>query len=120
MEKAAVYSLSIGRIVVGAYSWLLPKLASRTLGLDNAAKSNDGEAVTRLFGARDLALGYALPTSDAGSRDAVLKAGLIVDSLDILSGLIASKKGIKSKASALIVGGAASFVGLGAYLLYKK
>jgi hypothetical protein len=92
MEETALYTLSLGRIVVGASCWLLPKLASKTLGVSNAAKSNDGEAMTRLFGSRDLALGYALLTSNAASRDVILKAGLIVDSLDVLSGLIASKK----------------------------
>src|SRR5947208_2755960 len=85
-------AVAIGRIAVGASTWLAPNLAGRLFGLDPEGNPQL-PYVGRLFGARDVALGAGALRSSRRSREAWLTAALACDVADVAAGVIAGVRG---------------------------
>jgi hypothetical protein len=105
------------RIGVGAIG-LSPSLTTKIFGININSESG---IVSRLFGARELALGIMLwlvnnrqgrlngvPTSE-GHRDlrTLLAAGLCIDAADVVSSLVSIYEGSMSEQAIWLVGGGA-------------
>jgi hypothetical protein len=106
-------ALGIGRIVAGAAPWLAPELAWKQFGVsDSTAADPEAQALGRLFGSRDVVLGAALlmSKSDRGKRN-ILRAGLVVDTLDLAAAVMA-RKDMSTKGFVSLAGGAAAAIGV--------
>jgi hypothetical protein len=111
--RRAVEIMSVLRIFAGAISWISPKYTSRIFGLGRSEPDARTAVVSRLFGARDLALGLAVRHPDADVRRAALQTGVVVDSADVIANLIAVRAGLPKTSLLGIAAGASLFVGLG-------
>jgi len=107
-----VRSLGFGRIIAGGAAWAAPEAAWQQFGLPTAASSPEAQLLGRLFGSRDLMLGLALLVAKTpASRRQILRAGIVVDGLDLAAALLA-KESLSPKGMASIAGGAASAIGV--------
>jgi hypothetical protein len=105
-RDSAIKQLGAVRAVVGAASWVAPRLSGKTFGLD----ANDNPAAPylgRLFGARDVALAYGSMTSTGEDQDRWLVAGLGCDIADAAAGIAAWRGGYLSPFSSFLVTAAA-------------
>lgn len=100
-----VQQLSIGRIVIGALAWLSPALAAKAFGIGVA---DEGYLPSRLFGARDLALGVGTLTATGESRKKLLQVGLACDALDLAAAVVGHREGKLPTAGAVLTGLAAA------------
>ena len=116
-REAAIKQLGAVRAVVGAASWIAPRLSGKTFGLD----ANDNPAAPylgRLFGARDVALAYGAMTTTGEEQDRWLVAALGCDIADAAAGIAAWRAGyLKPLSSFLVTAAAVNGVVLGAIAL---
>jgi hypothetical protein len=99
-------SLAIGRIALGAVALLFPALAARLFLL--SAKNNPQlPYMTRLFAAREIAVGALSLTAPEGSRTTMVSLGMAIDGSDAVAGIAAAKSGAVSKPVGLLLTGAA-------------
>lgn len=105
------------RLAIGAGAWLTPRLAGRLFGLD-AAANPQSPYLARLFGVRDIALGWGALTSEGDTQRQWLAAGLACDLADAAAGVLGGRSGYLPKAaSVLVTGTAVSAAVLGAAAL---
>jgi hypothetical protein len=106
-QEQIVQQLVRGRAAIGAGSWLAPRASGRLFGLD--PKGNPQAAyLGRLFGIRDVALGYGLAASSGEQRAIWLKIGVVCDLADLAAGLSAGRRGELPKLATLLVCAAAA------------
>jgi ethanolamine utilization microcompartment shell protein EutS len=118
MSRATNTLLSV-RTAVGTASCLAPRTAGRAFGLD-ASANPQSPYLARLFGVRDLALAVGVLTAAPSARRHWLTVGLACDLADVVSGIAGTKAGYLSRASGVLVTGAAiSAVVLGAVALQE-
>ncbi len=105
-QEQIVQQLVRARAVIGAGSWLAPRVSGRLFGLD--PKGNPQAAyLGRLFGVRDAALGYGLAASSGEHRVMWLKIGIACDLADAAAGLSAGRRGELPKLATVMVTAAA-------------
>ena len=104
-------SLAVGRIVAGGVPWVAPELGWKQFGVSPSTAANpEAQALGRLFGSRDVVLGAALlAAKSADAKRHILRAGLVVDALDLAAALMA-KKHMSTKGFASMAGGAAAAI----------
>lgn len=112
-KQSGATVMSIIRMFAGGITWLSPALSSRLFGLGRIAPGGSPGLVARLFGIRDLVLGAAVHHPDPAVRKAVLQAGVVCDSADVVASLIAIRAGAPKTTLLGATGGAALFVVLG-------
>jgi hypothetical protein len=89
----------------------------RAFGLD-AASNPQAPYLSRLFGARDIALGIGTLTSTGEARRRWLTLGVACDAADALAGMMAGRAGYLPKVPTVLVTGTALIAaGLGAAAL---
>lgn len=104
-------SLGLIRALVGVGSWLAPDRTTRVFGMD-PAQSN--RFITRLFGARELALATALLTAPDSALAPVAAVGTAVDFVDAVAGFDERRReNLSARATILGPVGALCFVALG-------
>lgn len=96
--------LAYGRIAVGALSWLAPSVAGKLFGVDPV---DEAKMPSRLFGARDLALGVGTLTATGDARTKLVQLGLVCDALDAGAAVVGRREGSLSTRSAVMLGAAA-------------
>lgn len=101
------------RLLVGLSSWLAPRTTWRLVGLGSPSDRGSSDAVTRLFGVRDLALGLALLQPGPGARTAALRTGVVIDSVDTVAGLLAVRAGAPRPSLVGVAAGAALLATVG-------
>ena len=112
-------AVAIGRIAVGAGTWLAPNLSGRLFGLDPEGNPQL-PYVGRLFGARDVVLGAGVLRSSRKQKDAWVAAGLACDAADVAAGALAGARGtLPPAAAALVTATAAGFAAFGYWLLQQ-
>jgi hypothetical protein len=105
------------RIVIGVASWATPRMAAKVFGLD-AQANPQAPYLARLFGARDIALGWGALSSEGEARRQWLRAGLACDLADAAAGIAGGRGGyLPPVASVLVTGTAISAAVLGAVAL---
>jgi hypothetical protein len=112
-KHPATIAMSVIRMCAGGFTWASPAISSRLFGLGAIAPGGSPGLVARLFGIRDLVLGAAVHHPDPSVRRAVLQAGVICDSADVVASLIAVRAGAPKTALLGATAGAALFVGIG-------
>ncbi len=107
-------TMAVTRIGAGALSWANPERAAKSFGI----KGESSAYVSRLFGIRDIALGLGVMSRNPAVRKAALRFGILCDTFDTAAATLETKNGKLTPAgSALLVGGAATFVVLGVIAL---
>jgi len=109
----AASALSVLRMLAGGGTWVAPRLSWHTFGLGELQGGASALLVGRLFGVRDLVLGAAVKHPNPDVRRAALQVGVAVDAVDVVSTLLAVRRGAPKATLLLVAGGAALFVGLG-------
>lgn len=90
------------RAVIGALTWLAPRLAARLFGID-AEANPQLPYVARLFAIRDLALAVGLQSSSGEARRVWVRIGMACDAADAAAGLLAGRQGELSRISTALV-----------------
>lgn len=109
--------LSAARMLVGVSCWLAPDQAARFFGID---PDHANRFVTRLFGARDLALGAALLAAPTQALRPVAALGAGIDLVDTVAGWHEGVRGtLTARAIILGPGGALAFAALGGLVLRR-
>jgi hypothetical protein len=90
------------RLAVGISSWATPRLAGKAFGLD-ATANPQSPYLARLFGARDVALGYGLLTTTGETQRQWLAIGAACDVADAVAGVAATRGGYLPKLSGFAV-----------------
>jgi hypothetical protein len=103
------------RLVVGAGTWLSPRLSGRVFGIPEAGASPGSALGLRLFGVRETLLAAGALSADPAVRRAALQAGVVVDAVDAVATVLALRAGAPRAAGPLVGVGALLFCGLGAW-----
>jgi hypothetical protein len=118
-RKKAEDAIAMGRVAVGASTWLTPNLTGRLFGLDPEGNPQL-PYVGRLFGARDVALGAGALRSSRKNRQAWLTAALACDVADVAAGVLAGARGQLPVASAALVSATAAGFAVAGYWLLQQ
>ncbi len=114
-----VTGLSLGRIVIGAGALAAPETTSKVFGLDPVANPQLGY-MSRMFGAREIALGAVTLVSRGALRRNLTVVGIAVDGADLANGVIElGQRNVTKMASGMLVGVAAGAVGSGVLALAR-
>ena len=89
-------ALALGRVVIGTVALLFPALAAR-LFLLNVRNNPQLSYMTRLFAAREIAVGAMTLTAPESARTSMVGLGMAIDGSDAVAGLAAARSGIVSK-----------------------
>jgi hypothetical protein len=116
-STGTVKTLAGLRVAIGLASWATPRVAGQVFGLD-AEHNPQAPYLARLFGARDIALGWGALTSEGDVRRQWLLAGVACDLADALAGIAGARGGYLPRlTSVLVTGTAVSAAALGAVAL---
>jgi hypothetical protein len=103
MERTDAINLLSGvRLVIGSSSWATPRLAGKLFGLD-AGANPQSPYLARLFGVRDIALGWGVMNSEGQTQRQWLMVGLACDLADAAAGLAGGRGGYLPKHTAVLV-----------------
>ena len=105
-RDSAIKQIGVVRSVIGVAAWVAPRRSGKLFGLD---VDNNPQApyIGRLFGVRDIALGYGALSTEGEAQERWLKVGLGCDLADAAAGFAAWRGGYMSAFSSLLVTGAA-------------
>lgn len=103
-----------GRLAAGLGGWLAPGTTWRAACLGPIPDRGSAAIVTRLFGVRDLALAAGVAQPNPEVRRAALFAGIVIDSLDAISGAVGVRAGAPKPALVGVSAGALLLAALGA------
>ena len=110
-------TMALTRLGAGALSWAQPERATKAFGLPGPTS----DYTARLFGIRDIALGLGVMSRKPAVRKATLRLAMLCDAADCAAGVLEAKAGKTTPAgSALLIGGAAAFVVMGALALSRE
>jgi hypothetical protein len=101
-----VKALATLRIAIGVAAWASPRMAGKAFGLD-ADANPQAPYLARLFGARDVALGWGALGSSGDTRRQWLLAGLACDLADAVAGIAGGRGGYLPKLTSVLVSGTA-------------
>ncbi|KMO83480.1 hypothetical protein [Mycolicibacterium chlorophenolicum] len=113
----ALRAMAVSRAFAGASSWISPRHAWRFFLLGPMPDAGSTALVSRLFGIRDLVLALGLGHSDPAVRRAVLTAGVVVDSADVVATALALRSGAPRAGLLAAAAGAGTFIVIGATAL---
>jgi hypothetical protein len=119
-RRKTVNALAGLRLAIGLGAWATPRVAGRVFGLD-AEANPQAPYLARLFGARDVALGWGALNSEGQTQRQWLVAGLACDLADALAGVVGGRGGYLPKLTSVVVSATAvSAAALGAAALLEN
>ncbi len=101
-----VKAIAVARIALGAIALLFPALTAR-LFLLNARTNPQLPYMTRLFAAREIAVGAVTLTAPEGTRSSMVGMGMAIDGSDAVAGIAAARSGAVSKPAGVVLTAAA-------------
>lgn len=103
MERATTIKALAGlRLAVGVGAWATPRVAGTLFGLDSEGNPQ-APYLARLFGVRDVALGWGTFTTEGDAQRRWLQAGLACDLADAAAGVAGGRAGYLPAVSAAMV-----------------
>ena len=105
-EMDTAKALAAGRVALGVIALLFPSLAARIFML-KVSSNPQLPYMTRLFGAREIAVGAVTLTAPASARSSMVGMGMAVDGADAIAGFAAARSGAVSKPVGIVLTGAA-------------
>ncbi|MEV4252613.1 hypothetical protein AB0J52_05535 [Spirillospora sp. NPDC049652] len=109
---AVMLNVARGRVALGLAAFAAPGLTVKAMGLGKEADPGR-DYVTRMFAAREIALGAGYLLSRGSARKTWARLGLLVDGLDTVNGL-RGRRGLPLWVSASAIGIAGGTAALGA------
>jgi hypothetical protein len=97
-----ITGLAYGRVAVGTIALFSPRRAEKLLGLD-PGRNPQMSPLTRMFGARELALGGLTLAASGDARERMIQVGVAVDGADGLAGIAAVASGAMSKKDGIML-----------------
>ena len=91
-----ITGLAYGRVTVGLLALVSPRRVEKLLGLDPRINPQMSP-LTRMFGAREVALGGLTLATSGDARERLIQVGVAVDGIDLVAGLAAATSGAMSK-----------------------
>jgi hypothetical protein len=104
--------LPLGRIAVGASTFVAPELIGSLLGF-KPSEDQAGAYMARLFGVRDLALGVGTLASSGEAQALWWRLGIVCDLADAANGYLSMQRGAPKRGAIATVALALGAVGLG-------
>ena len=99
-------ALAIGRLVLGTLALLFPAVTARLFMLK--VKTNPQlPYMTRLFAAREIAVGALTLNAPESARTSMTGLGMAIDGSDAVAGIAATRSGAVSKPVGVLLTGAA-------------
>ena len=99
--SAAMNGLAAFRIVLGAASWIAPGAVAKSYGVGERRRSSELEYMTRVFGARAIALGVGYLAASAEGRRLFTRLWLLVDAADSAMGAAMLARGSLARAQGI-------------------
>ena len=90
------------RLAIGVSSWATPRVAGKAFGLDTE-DNPQAPYLARLFGARDVALGYGVLTTSGEAQRQWLAIGAACDVADAIAGVAGARAGYLPKLTGFLV-----------------
>jgi hypothetical protein len=113
-------ALAVGRVALGTIALLFPALAARLFML-KVTSNPQLPYMTRLFAAREIAVGAVTLAAPESARTSMVGLGMAVDGSDAIAGFAAARSGIVSKpVGVLLTGGALAAVAAGGSALANR
>jgi hypothetical protein len=107
-------ALAVGRVALGAIALVFPTLAARLFML-KVSSNPQLPYMTRLFAAREIAVGALTLTAPQSARTSMVGLGMAVDGSDAIAGFAAARSGAVSRpVGVVLTGGALAAVAAGA------
>jgi len=102
-----VTGISLGRIVIGLCAFLAPELTAKVFGLSPAANTHL-PYMTRMFAAREIAVGGITLASSGKTRRNLALVGLAIDASDAATGALELQANRIPKSAGIMLIGVAS------------
>lgn len=102
-----VTGLSLGRILLGICAFVAPELTAKAFGLTPAANPHL-PLMTRLFAAREIAVGGLTLASSGGTRRTLAMVGVAIDASDAATGALELQANRIPKTAGILLIGIAS------------
>jgi len=102
-RSRALNSLIVSRLALGVAIWALPGPVGKAFGVD---MTRDPLAVylSRLMGARDVALAWELFVTEGDTQRKWLIACMVCDGADTLAAIAAGRSGLPKRTTAMLLG----------------
>ncbi len=101
-----VKALAVARVAIGTMALLFPSLAARLFLL--SVKANPQlPYMTRLFAAREIAVGAVTLAAPENAISSMVGLGMAIDGSDAVAGIAAARSGIVSKPAGVLLAGVA-------------
>ena len=101
-----VKALAVARVAIGTVALLFPSLAARLFLL--SVKANPQlPYMTRLFAAREIAVGAVTLAAPENATSSMVGLGMAIDGSDAVAGIAAARSGIVSKPAGVLLAGVA-------------
>lgn len=114
-----VTGISLGRIIIGISAFFAPELTARLFGLSPATNQHL-PYMSRMFGAREIAVGGITLASTGSARRNLTLVGMAIDASDAVTGATELRqKRIPLTAGALLIGVATGAVVSGGLALAR-
>ena len=98
--------IAAARVAIGAVALLFPALAAR-LFLLNVRSNPQLTYMTRLFAAREIAVGAMTLAAPESARTQMVGLGMAIDGSDAVAGIAAARSGVVSKPVGVLLTAAA-------------
>ena len=102
MNEQIIQGLIGVRSAIGVGAWVAPRFSARLFGLDPDGNPQ-APYLGRLFGVRDVALGFGLGASNGDQRRQWLRIGIACDLADAAAGVLAGRAGELPKHATVMV-----------------
>ena len=97
-----ITGLAYGRVTVGLLALASPRRVEKLLGLDPRINPQMSP-LTRMFGAREVALGGLTLAATGDARERLIQVGVAVDGIDLVAGIAAATSGAMSKKDGIML-----------------
>jgi hypothetical protein len=101
-RSRALNSLIVSRMAFGVAIWTLPGPVGKAFGVD---MTRDPLALylSRLMGARDVALAWELRVTEGAAQRKWLLACMVCDAADTLAAVVAGRNGLSKRTTAMLL-----------------
>jgi len=118
-RSRALNSMIASRIAFGAAIWTLPGPVGKAFGVD-MTRDPLAMYLSRLMGARDVALAWELYVTEGDAQRRWLIACMVCDAADTLAAIAAGRNGLPKRATAMLLGASLGPMVRGAIVLRRQ
>lgn len=118
-RSRALNSMIAGRMAFGVAIWTLPGPVGKAFGVD-MTRDPLAMYLSRLMGARDVALAWELYVTEGDAQRRWLIACMVCDAADTLAAIAAGRNGLSKRTTAMLLGASLGPMVRGAIVLRRQ